>query len=92
VSVGRVQKRLGRVGVWPENVRSWARPRRGARAIRGGTVLTGGTHGAERERASERASALSSGAHVREGNLRRQVDPTEQREGEREERAGARRR
>jgi hypothetical protein len=26
VIVGGVQKRLGRVGAWPENARSWTRP------------------------------------------------------------------
>jgi hypothetical protein len=32
---GGVQKRLGHVKAWPENARSWARPRRRAQAIRG---------------------------------------------------------
>jgi hypothetical protein len=47
VSVHWLQKRLGRVGVWPENARSWARPRRRARAV-GGTILTSRTHGLAR--------------------------------------------
>jgi hypothetical protein len=36
VSVDGLQKRLGRVGAWPGNERSWASPRRRARAARGG--------------------------------------------------------
>jgi hypothetical protein len=59
---GGVQKRLGHVKAWPENARSWARPRRRAQAIRGGRFGQVGPIG-QRERTSERASALTSGAH-----------------------------
>jgi hypothetical protein len=34
VRVGGLQQRLGRVGAWPGNVRSWPRPRKRARAVR----------------------------------------------------------
>jgi hypothetical protein len=56
VSEGGLQKRLGRVGAWPGNVRSWARPRRRARAVRGG-VPTDEARGTERagERTGSRA-------------------------------------
>jgi hypothetical protein len=35
VGLGEVQKRLGRMGAWPENAQSWAHPRWRARAVRG---------------------------------------------------------
>ena len=71
VSVGRVQKRLGRMPVWPENERSWARPQRRARVVRGGTVLTSEAHRSERvgERmgfcTDERGSQISKRGHAR---------------------------
>jgi hypothetical protein len=79
-SVGGLQKRLGRVGVWPESARSWARPRWRALVIRG-DGSDGGAHGTERERASEWALALMSEAHgsTREGvRVRMSLAPTSQ--------------
>jgi hypothetical protein len=56
----------------------------------GGTVPTGGAHGTEKEgermgsRADEWGPRDSEIRHACEGNRRRQVSPTRQREGERE--------
>jgi hypothetical protein len=52
VSVDGLQKTVECMGEWPENTRSWARPRQGTRAIRGRTVPTDGTH--ESTRTDER--------------------------------------
>jgi hypothetical protein len=72
------------VGVWAGNARSWAHPQRRAQAIRGGgggQFRQGGAHGTERERASERASALTSEARRTErasARARREPAPTGQ--------------
>jgi hypothetical protein len=60
-------------GTWPENPRSWTRPRRGNVGERLGTRrgLTSGGREAERERSREEKRC-------------RQIGPTEQRERERE--------
>jgi hypothetical protein len=57
---------------WPENSRSWARPRRGDRGREVRDELTGGDGGTERGRAGarERASADMSGPWERERALR----------------------
>jgi hypothetical protein len=71
-------KGRGRAEGWPENARSWARPRRGNVGERLGTRrwLTGGVREAERK-----------SAHVGK-KRRRQVNPTEQREKEGERARG----
>jgi hypothetical protein len=81
VSVCGLQKRLGRVGAWPGNARSWVRPWRRAR--------TGGAQGTDKagermgSRADERGPRDSEIRRACGGNRRRQVGPTGQREGER---------
>jgi hypothetical protein len=67
---------------WPNNARSWARPRWGDRGREVEDELTGGDGGTERERERERERESGRAR----GKQRRQVDPTEQR-GRGEERA-----
>jgi hypothetical protein len=65
-------KRDAGARTWPENVRSWARPRRG---IVGGRLwMTNRWARRDKDRESGRG----------EKERRRQIGPTEQREGERE--------
>jgi hypothetical protein len=63
-------KRGADAGTWPENARTWARPRRGIMGERLGT----GDRWVRRDR--ERESGRG------EKERRRQIGPTEQREGE----------
>jgi hypothetical protein len=86
VSVGGLQKRLGRVGEWLGNVLPWAHPWRRARAVRG-TVPIGGAHGTERAASEQAVSAdawgprnKERGGHAREGSWCRELGPIVQRE------------
>jgi hypothetical protein len=60
-------KRGAGARTWPENVQSWARPRRGDRGREVRDVLTSGDGGSERERArGEKNGVDSSGSRGRE--------------------------
>jgi hypothetical protein len=73
-------KRGAGARMWPENARSWVRPRRGDRGREVRDVLTGGDGRSEREREGTGGKERC-----------RQLWPTGQRERERSERAGWRR-
>jgi hypothetical protein len=62
VSVAGLQKRLGRVGAWPGNARSWVHHGEERRRFGGDSSGRQDPRNREREWASERASVLTSGA------------------------------
>jgi hypothetical protein len=88
---GRVAQKGAGARTWPENARSWARPRWGDRGREVRDEMTGGDGGAERERAGARedvADKPGPRGSEREGErgragLRRQAGPTCQAQGAR---------
>jgi hypothetical protein len=69
----RGSKRGARAWTWPENARTWVRPRRGDRGLEVRDGLTSGDGGAERESGhGEKNEADSSGPRDRERERERE--------------------